>query len=556
MAVLRPERQSEGDPGEPRAAATDAGDERTDRAGPSALDAPMWRDDPPPGFGTAPGTTVTPAPTAETSAPPSPDDDEQTETIVTPVANDRPGWHVRLFGSRDFFRLWLVQVVSATGDWLGLTATIAFTNQLYLGQPGSAAAISIVVGVRLIPGFLFGPVVGVFVDRWDRKKLMILADLSRAGILVLIPFAKNLAGLIVASLLLEVFALMWTPSKEAIVPHLVPYEHLTTANSLSMAAAFGTAPVAQLLFAVLAGVSAFLGSIGALGFLGINQTALAFFFDALTFVFSALMIWRLTFPRRARRADGRQRRSIDWNQTVHELKEGWHYVFLNHTVRAVNLGLGVALIGGGMLIPLGALFASGVLGAGAAGFGLFTTALMFGVAAGVVLVSVLERRLPKERAFVYGLFVAGVALFLAATSSRLAVSVVFVFIMGLATGPIYVLGFSILHGEVEDELRGRVFGALETLIRFCVLLGLVLGPLIATVLDSISSRLFGGTITVGSATISVPGVRLTLWFDGLIIVGAGLIARHSIRSSQRLQEDSVPSHPANRTTSDVGPSDD
>lgn len=472
---------------------------------------------------------------------------DRTERVVDAPTGGRPGWHVRLFGSPEFFRLWLVQVVSATGDWLGLAATIAFTTTLYQGEASSAAAVSAVVAVRLVPGFLFGPVVGVLVDRWDRKKTMIVADLSRAAILVCVPFVRNLAGLIVASLLLEVFSLLWNPSKEAIVPHLVPQEHLTTANSLSMGAAFGTAPLAQLLFALLAGISAWLAHTGAVGFLALNQTALAFFFDAATFLFAAGMIWRLDFPRRALRAEApaAASRSVAWTQTFRELKEGWQYVFLNRTVRAVNLGLSVALIGGGMLIPLGAVFAATVLGAGAAGYGLFTTALMFGVAGGIVTVSALQRRLPQARTFTAGLFVAGLALFLAASTGRLAVSVVFVFVMGFATGPVYVLGFSMLHAEVEDELRGRVFGALDTLIRFCVLAGLVVGPLVATVLGEVSEAAVGGAITVGSASMAVPGVRLALWLDAAIIVGAGFIARQSFRSSRRLQETSVTSHPAN-----------
>jgi dTMP kinase len=559
VAVLRPERRSgddDPDAGEPAPASTDPVID---------LDMPQWRDEQPRGFArpapTEPSSSeprrepVTPTGHRPTFAPAADPAADPTETIGVPAPNDRVGWHVRLFGSPEFFRLWLVQVVSATGDWLGLAATIAFTSSLYAGEASSAAAISAVVAVRLIPGFLFGPVVGVLVDRWDRKKTMMAADLSRAAILVCVPFVRNLAGLIVASLLLEVFSLLWNPSKEAIVPHLVPQEHLTTANSLSMGAAFGTAPIAQLLFALLAGISAWLAHIGSLGFLALNQTALAFFFDAGTFVFAAAMIWRLDFPRRARRAGagtdgGGGSRSVAWDQTFRELKEGWQYVFINHTVRAVNLGLSVALIGGGMLIPLGAVFASTVLGAGAAGYGLFTTALMFGVAGGIITVSAFQRRLPQARAFIAGLFVAGTALFCAASSSRLGVSVVFVFVMGFATGPVYVLGFSMLHAEVEDQLRGRVFGALDTLIRFCVLAGLVVGPLLATVLGEASNALVGGELTVGSASIAVPGVRLALWLDAAIIIGAGFIARQSIRSSRRLQETSMPGHPANPTRGD------
>ena len=467
-----------------------------------------------------------------------------TETMYPDAAGDRPGWHVRLFGSPQFFRLWLVQVVSATGDWLGLAAIIAFANDLYLGDPSAAAAaISLVVSVRLLPGFFFAPVAGVLVDRFDRKRLMMVCDLARAAVLLLLPFADGLWALVVASLLLEAFTLLWSPAKEAITPHLVPHDHLTTANSLNLAAGYGTAPVAQLLFAGLAGLAAWLATVGAFSFLETNQTALAFYADSLTFVFSALMISRLAIPRRRRQRTSEGAR-LDLRSSLTELKEGWQYVFINPTVRAVNLGLATGLIGGGMLIPLGAVFATEVLDAGAAGYGLFTTALMFGVAAGVVGVSVLQKRLDRKRVFTRALFVAGAALFLGASASTLGVSAAFVAVMGIAVGPIYVLGFSILHSEVDDELRGRVFGALNTMVRFCVLLALVVGPLLAAALGGLSDSLLGGELTVGGVSVAVPGVRLTLWLDAVIIIVAGVIATHSIRAGQRDDARSGGAHPS------------
>ena len=71
--------------------------------------------------------------------------------------------------------------------------------------------------------------------------------------LATLPFVQNVAGLVLASLVLEVFTLLWSPAKDSEVPNLVPHDHLTTANSLSLAAAYGTFPFASLLFALLAG---------------------------------------------------------------------------------------------------------------------------------------------------------------------------------------------------------------------------------------------------------------------------------------------------------------
>jgi dTMP kinase len=469
-----------------------------------------------------------------------------TETMYAESAADRPGWHVRLFGSHEFFRLWMVQVVSSLGDWLGFSAIILLAADI--GGGAGAGAISLVMAARIIPGFFFGPVAGVLVDRWDRKKVMVRCDLGRAAVLATLPFVENVAGLVLASLALEVLTLLWSPAKDSEVPNLVPADHLTTANSLSLAAAYGTFPFASLLFALLAGVSVWVGSVPGLGWLENDQVSLAFYVDVCTFLFAAWMVSRLPLVRRPKRVERDDlEASKGFRATVDELREGWREILSNHTVRAVNIGIATGLIGGGMLIPLGAVFSTEVLDAGAAGYGLFTTALGFGVALGVVGVSTLQKRLPKRTVFVGALFLAGASLFCAASSSTLPLALTFVGLMGVSVGPVYVIGFVLLQEEVDDELRGRVFSSLNTLVRLCVLVSMVAGPLLAALLGNVSSALLDGHLDLAAGTIDLPGVRLALWLSALIIIGAGFAALTSLRAGQREHRASVSPHPSRRT---------
>src|SRR5690606_39017924 len=99
------------------------------------------------------------------------------------------------------------------------------------------------------------PVAGVLLDRWDRKRVMVLADVGRGLVLATLPFVTTLPQLVAASLALEVLTLLWSPAKEATVPNVVPVGHLATANSLSLVAAYGTFPLASALFAGLAKVA-------------------------------------------------------------------------------------------------------------------------------------------------------------------------------------------------------------------------------------------------------------------------------------------------------------
>ena len=159
----------------------------------------------------------------------------------------------KVFDSPSFFRLWIAQVVSATGDWLGLLAISILAIRVGSGNEG--AALSLVLGARIAPGFFFGPLAGVFVDRWDRKKVMIFCDIGRAMVMVVLPFVNNLVGLFIASLILEALTMLWSPAKEASVPNLVSEKFLTSANSLSLVAAYGTFPLGAGLMALFGRLS-------------------------------------------------------------------------------------------------------------------------------------------------------------------------------------------------------------------------------------------------------------------------------------------------------------
>ncbi len=439
---------------------------------------------------------------------------------------------LRLFGTPAFFRLWLAQVASSLGDWVGLLAIAAIAARI--GGSSPEAAIGIVLSARLIPGFFLGPAAGVFVDRWDRKKVMVSCDVGRGLVLLSLPFVDTIPGLFFASLLLEIMTLMWSPAKEASVPNLVRPEFLANANSLSLVAAYGTFPIGSALFAVLAGVASRLGAFDPLEGLRVSQETIAIYVDVLTFFTSALLISTLSLRRPEK--DGEVRRRIDLRQTFRELADGWSFIRRSKVVRSVMLGLGTGLIGGGMVVPLGPVMSASVLGAGTAGFGLLLTALGTGMAAGVVTLSVVQRRVPHERIFVASVLGAGISLLLAASMSTLTPALGFVAVMGLCAGSVYILGFTILQSNVEDELRGRIFAALYTLVRFCLLLAFTVAPVLSSLLDRFSTQVFERSVTVGGVQVALPGVRLTLWLGGLIIIAAGVLVQLTITTRTEQSE--------------------
>jgi dTMP kinase len=436
-------------------------------------------------------------------------------------------WRVRLFGSRAYSRLWGAQVASSLGDWLGFFAIAAIAANIGGGDAG--ASVGLVMIARIAPGFFFSQMAGVIVDRFDRKKVMVACDVVRAVVLLSLPFLNQVWQLVVLSLFLEVATLLWSPAKEASVPNLVPPEHLTTVNSLSLVAAYGTFPIAAVLFAGLAKFADWLSNYSAFDFLQLHQTSIAVYLDVTSFVLSAVVISSLPLPHR-RRGDARTSASgkINVGQVLVELREGWQFIFVSPLVRAVMLGLATGLFGGGMLVPLGPVFAREVLRGGDSAYGLLLTALGFGVAAGVLVISALQKRLPKAYIFNVAVFIASAALLAAASMSALFPALMCVFLIGICTGTVYVIGFTILQENVEDELRGRIFSSLNTLVRFCLLMAFVMAPILSSFLGHLSKTWFNSSVHV-FIDVALPGVRLTLWFAGLVIFAAGVIALVSLR---------------------------
>ena len=448
---------------------------------------------------------------------------------ATPAAAEGdPFSTIRLFGTAAFFRLWLAQVASSLGDWLGFVAITALTARI-AGGSSPEAAVGLVLSARLVPGFFLAPIAGVLVDRWDRKKTMVACDIGRGLVLATLPWVDTVPGLVVLSFLLEILTLMWSPAKEASVPRLVPTSYLPTANSLSLVAAYGTFPVGTALFTALAGVAQFLGRYDALEGLKVDQEFVAIYFDVGTFFLSAIVISTISLPGHRKARPTTEHRRIDFGQAWRELREGVSYISQNPIVRAVMLSIATGLVGGGMLVPLGPAFARTTLGGGSAAFGLLLTALGIGVAVGIVGLSVIQRRLPHAKVFLASVFGSGASILAGASMTTLTPVLALVGVLGVCAGGVYVLGFTILQTNVEDELRGRVFATLNTLVRFCLLSAFAIAPLLSALLDRLSNDLVGRDIEIAGLSIDVPGVRLTLWLGGLIILLAGGVALWALR---------------------------
>lgn len=433
------------------------------------------------------------------------------------------GWEAlrnRVWGTDQFLRLWLAQFVTSTGEWVFFLVVAIKAADVGRGTPEGAVAL--VLLARLGPGFFFGQLAGVLADRWDRRKLMAVCDVARAAVVCAFPFLDHVWQLVLLSLLLEAFTLLWIPAKEALVPNLLPRKHLPTANTLSVLATYGTFPLALLLMFLLGGD-------------GGDDTAIGFWFDAGTFIVSALLISSIVVPRPKKSREPAAPSSIDADKLDvgsiwAEMRDGWRLVFGDPVLRAVNLGLAVGLVGGGMLVPLGTVYATEVLGADNRGYYGMLMGLGVGLGIGVLVLLGVSERLNRPWVFGRMVLVAGLALLAATVVSQLWLVITLLGVVGAAVGVIYILGFTIIQETVDDDMRGRVFAAFYSLARAGVLVAMVAAPALAVFFDRITELSADGTIGVFGYRMLIPGVRITFWVAALIIAGAGAFAMRTLRA--------------------------
>lgn len=407
--------------------------------------------------------------------------------------------------SGPFSRLWKAGTISSTGDWVAILATLSLAESL-AGGGGIVLALT----SRLIPGLFFAAIGGVIADRLPRKQVMLTCELGRAALAVSLAFVQTIAALVVVNLLLEALTLVFQPAKEASVPSLVQRNELVRANSLSLSSAYGTFPLGAAIFLMIAPLG---DNVTLWGLLPGTQEGVAFLVDGLSYLASAAFI--LTLPSLGHRTRGPSRSGK--RRAMAPLRDIWDgivFVATERRVRVVVLAMMVALAGGGIIVVLGKPFAKDVLDAGTVGFPALLTAFGTGAGLGIVLVTIFGPRIVhKDIFFSFALLVTGGSLAAAAFVKTLFGGVGWIFMMGYGAGSAYVLGFAHLHEEVEDELRGRTFAALFSVMR----IGLLTSMMVALPAAQVVDGKLGGLLATGSRVILLAGGALML-FSGVLAV--------------------------------------
>ena len=426
-----------------------------------------------------------------------------------------------LLTHRPFARLLAAMSVSSFGDWVGFVAVTSIV--VSLGGTTASLAVSGVMIARTLPAFLFGPIAGTLVDRLDRKRIMIGADVARGAMYLSMAFFQRLWAIYLLSFAIECLSLLWSPARDASLPNLVPRRQLTNANSLVLLSSYATLPIGGAAFAALTAVSIWMGA--RIPALAAKPEALALILDAGTFLFSAAMVAGIAIRTQPGHATGHMDVSRVWHDTL----DGINFLRENSLASAMTGGIVGAFAAVGAVLAIGPVFVSETLEAGPSGWGLVVSAFGVGMGLGMASAGQAAKALERELLFVWSLIAAAAALFVLATMPNLSWAIVFTVWLGAFCGLAWVSGYTLLQENVVDEFRGRTFGALTTLSRMVLFLSLAAFPVLAQIYKWVIKAVSSGQFYVGGNRIDLSGTRLALCTAGLMVVGAGFNTRRLLK---------------------------
>lgn len=359
---------------------------------------------------------------------------------------------------KGFRNLWLAQSISDFGDGLTGLALLIMVNQL----TGSTAALATMAIVLAIPQVTLGLVAGVYVDRLERKKIMLVSDSVRALLVlgfVWVDSVERLWMLYVLAFLQSAVGTFFGPARGAVIAQLLPKEALLAANSITQTSRI----IAGMLGASAAGVL--------IGSFKIYWPAFAI--DAATFVFSFVLVLLVQVPRLEGGGQAPAR------SVLGSLGEGLRTIGGSRILRGTLTGAGVMMLGLGAVNILFIPLLSNDLKVPTTLFGLVQAAQTAGMILAGGTVALLASRLKPTHMVSLGLMGMGLMVGLIAGAGQLWHVLVLLFFIGLLGAPVQAGIGTLVQTSVDDHSRGRVGAALGAVIGSANLVSMALAGVLA-----------------------------------------------------------------------------
>lgn len=389
--------------------------------------------------------------------------------------------------NRPFLLLWLSQLATQVGSNMvlyGLTVVVLDSTNL-------SSVVSLLFLTFLVPAVLFSAVAGVYVDRLDRRLVLITTNVLRAVVLVAIwAVGGDVTLILILNVVVSALTVFFAPAEAAMIPKLVPRHQLVSANglftlTLNGAFALGYALLGPLIVKVAGGPAPVILIVAVL--YGISA------------IFCATLPSDRPTPDAQEHLDPVHEAGEAVQGTFTQLSEGVAYIRSNRSISWSLIYLGIAASLVGVIGVLGPKFAQKTLGLGTQDLILVVLPLGTGIVMGVLLLNSYGRYVPRRRAIEGGLIALGALLALltvagpvsralsgatpgvsdvGAVTTLVAVVIVMAFLAGIAYGIVAISSQTQLQEDLPEEVRGRVFGVLNMLVSVGSFLPIIIvGPI-------------------------------------------------------------------------------
>ncbi|MGB8956710.1 MAG: MFS transporter [Tumebacillaceae bacterium] len=380
-----------------------------------------------------------------------------------------------------FRRLWLAQIFSELGDWIRNMALLFWVYQVSDGSPLAVSAITV---CEYVPILFVTPFAGVWVDRWNRVRTMITADLLRAASLGLValalltewlPFAY--LGALVAGSLQAFF----DPARTAVVANIVEKEHLVSANSLTQ---------------VTRNTLRVLGPMIGTGLFALIGATLAFILDAVSFLISAWLLGALLkFPIQT---TPRPRKKI-WL----ELREGLSYTVSHRMLRPILIA-GITLgVGLGSYNTLQIFIVTDGLHLDESYVAILNSVQGVAMLISALLIGILFKKVARYQLLTIGLFLIGVGIVIVALAPNLPLAAIGRLVVGFGGTTMNIGLASLIQTYVKNEFLGRVSGLLEPLIVGTMMISAATAGFLLKLLSIQPLLLINGSIVLLSSLVAL-----------------------------------------------------
>ncbi|WP_349863817.1 MFS transporter [Leifsonia sp. WHRI 6310E] len=374
---------------------------------------------------------------------------------------------------RDYALIWSAGLVSDTGDWLLMIALPLFA----FGATGSALGASTVFLVELVPMLLLGTFLGVLVDRWDRRRTIIVTALLQALALLplLVASADRMWIVYTVAAVEAVLGAVINPARQALVPSLVEPDQLARGNALIAV----SDSIARLVGSPLGGIAFAAG--------GLPGVVVA---DAATFLATAGLVAAMRRHPVPVAGEADAPAIVAERRLLHEWAEGLRLIGRSGTLRTLAAIAALGSVSQGLFLVLFIVYVTQDLGAGDAGVGLLRGVQAIGGVLGGLLSGMLVRRLSPRMLVGGGYLAFGLLSLLtwnlAPFTTALGVYAGLFIAMGIpavatATGEI-----TLVQTGTPPHALGRVIAAMTTVSGAAQGVGLLAGGLLAERFDVVA----------------------------------------------------------------------